>query len=85
MSVATPSELDELTRHERWLREQLAENAKRYLEMLKELQTLDSDSDEYATLNGELYAQVAQVEMDAADVTKIADDILDALPDDDEK
>jgi DNA-binding IclR family transcriptional regulator len=81
---ATPQDLDELLQHEKWLRGELAESAKRYLKTLERLQALNPDSDEYATLDGELYAQAAQVEMDASDIVKVADDILDALPDEDE-
>lgn len=82
--VVAPPNLDELLHHKQWLQEQLAENARTYLDMLERLKSEKPDSDAYATLDGRLYAQAAQLEMDAGDIVKAMDDITDALPDDDE-
>ncbi|MDQ3399050.1 MAG: hypothetical protein M3511_15030 [Deinococcota bacterium] len=84
MSQTLSHDLDELRRHERWLRGQLAEHARTYLALLEQQAAQDPESDAYATLDGRLYAQIAQLEMSAGDAVRAMDAVTDALPDDDE-
>jgi hypothetical protein len=75
--------LPDLEHHKVWLLDHLAGNAKMYLDMLSKLKSLDPASDEYATLEGKLYAQTVQVGLDANDVVATMDEITDRLTDDD--
>jgi hypothetical protein len=81
--VVTAANLDELLHHQRWLQERLAEYARNYLRLHEELQGLDPESDEHATVKGDLYACAAQLEMTSGDVVQVMDEVIDALPDDD--
>ena len=77
------SSLETLLAHKRWLLEQLAENARAYLNTLEKLSALEPESDAHAALEGRLYAQAAQLEMSAGDAVVVMDEATDLLPDDD--
>ena len=52
------------------------------LGLIEKLETLSPDSEAYGDAEGELYARALQLELDAADVRKIMDEIATALPED---
>lgn len=70
--------------HLDWLHEQTAESARRYLELLAHAKTLEPDSDERDSVEGQIAARLLQLELDIKD-TRAADDAwLDSLPEEDE-
>ena len=79
---STTENLDSLVEHRTFLMNELAENAQAYLASWQQLKTLPPDSEEHGDLLGYALAQAQQLGMDAEDVAKTDEKILE-LPDDD--
>lgn len=73
---------EELGRQSKMLLEQLAINSKEFLATYEKLGEMPPESDEYAQIEGKLYAQVNQVRFDAEDVIEAMDAQVDEMPDD---
>ena len=77
----TTEKPENLVEHRTFLMNELAENAKAYLESWQQLKTLPPDSEGHADLLGYALAQAQQLGMDAQDVAETEEKILE-LPDD---
>ena len=76
------SKLVSLKQYQTRLLGELRESSQEVLGLIEKLETLPPNSEAYGDAEGELYAKALQLELDAADVRKVMDEIVTALPED---
>ncbi len=74
------SKLASLEQYQSRLLEELEDSARQVLDILSHLKTLEPNSEAFGDAQGRLYAYTLQLELDAADVRKVMDEISAALP-----
>jgi hypothetical protein len=72
--------MSDLQKHVNRLLDELAGDAREYLEMLGRLRELASGSEAYSDLEGELHAHVLQVALDAQSAHDAIGELIEAEP-----
>jgi len=76
------TKLTSLKQYQTRLLKELRGSSQHVLELVEKLDSLPLESEVRADIEGELYARALQLELDAADVRKVMDEITAALPED---